>query len=119
MLKAIKMNAAFFAKIIFVFVIFFAFVFYLYGRSKNFLQGPGISLDYPKNGETVNNPVIKIKGVSVNVSALYIDGSHVLTDSLGNFEKDMILAQGYNIIEVKAEDRFGRTYKQKIEVVMK
>ena len=95
--------------------------FGIYGlyQARDFLAGPDIVIDYPKNGQSVRQSYNTIKGRAVNVSSLRVNGRQIFTDEKGNFEVNLLLAAGYNIIEVKASDKFNREIKKFIEVVYK
>lgn len=93
--------------------------FGIYGffKAKGFLAGPDIIIEYPKNGQSVPQSYSAIKGRAVNISNLRVNGRQTFTDEEGNFEENLLLAKGYNIIEVQANDKFGREVKKTIEVV--
>ncbi|MBU1178931.1 hypothetical protein KKB69_01140 [Patescibacteria group bacterium] len=93
--------------------------FYFFHQAKGFLAGPQIKIDYPENGQTLANSFMSVRGVVTNTAVLLIDGQKVLADSFGNFRKDLLLAKGYNIIELSAKDRFNRETYKKLEVVNK
>lgn len=86
-------------------------------QAKDFLAGPEIVIEYPKNGQSVHQSYNTIKGRAVNVSILRVNGRQIFTDKEGNFEVNLLLAMGYNIIEVKVSDKFNREVKKIIEVV--
>ena len=102
-------------------ICFLLLVFGIYGfyKAKGFLAGPGIAIEYPKNGQLVPQSHNTIKGRAVNISNLRVNGRQIFTDEGGNFEVGLLLAKGYNIIEVKANDKFNREVKKIIEVVYK
>jgi hypothetical protein len=93
--------------------------FYFFHQSKDFLMGPRITVDYPQNGQTLNNPLVSIKGKVLNAATLLVNGHAIITDNFGNFEKKLLLAKGYNIIELSAKDKFGRVIDKKLEVVLR
>ena len=95
------------------------FVFYGLYKSKDFLTGPKIIIESPANGQTVSNSYLEIKGAAKNVSLLYLNGRQIFTDKNGIFKENLLLARGYNIIEVSAKDKFNREIKLKREVVLK
>ena len=93
--------------------------FYFFHQSKAFLLGPNITVNFPKDGQTLTDSLVSIKGSVLNSAVFFINGQKILTDSSGNFEKKLILAKGYNVIELLAEDKFERSVNKKIEVVLK
>ena len=95
-------------------------VFYFFHQSRSFLSGPKIKINIPpvviiESGD----PFFTLRGVIANTDFLFINGAKVLPDSSGNFEKTLLLAKGYNIIELSAEDKYGRAENKKLEVVLR
>ena len=48
-----------------------------------------------------------------------MNGRPIYTDENGDFEEELILASGLNIIELKARSRFGREFVEKRMVMVK
>jgi hypothetical protein len=92
----------------------FSYVLY---QSRNFILGPRIFIKEPLDGQLFNSSFVKIKGQAVNTTNLRINDYPILVDETGKFEKDLLLAKGYNIISLSAEDRFGRTIHKKLRLV--
>ncbi len=84
---------------------------------KDVASGPNLVIDYPRNGARVSAGLISVKGTVRRVSDLEINGSKLFTDLQGRFTKDILLSDGYNVIEVRAQDKFGRQVEKKIELV--
>ncbi|MEW5907571.1 MAG: hypothetical protein AB1643_00065 [Patescibacteria group bacterium] len=95
--------------------------FSVYGiyKAKNFLIGPRINIDSPKDGEIVSSEFIEIRGTAKNISGLYLNGRRVFTDENGFFKEGLLIAQGYNIIEINAVDKFNHTKDIKREIILK
>src|SRR3989344_9606414 len=93
--------------------------FGVYGiyRAKTFLKGPRITIESPANGQEVGESFTEIIGKTSNVSILFLNGRQIFTDKEGRFKGDLLLAEGYNIIEVSGADKFGRAVKEKLELV--
>ncbi len=95
------------------------FGIYAFFKAENFMLGPKITLENPKDGQVFTSPDIKIGGQASNISLFYLNGRQIFTDKEGKFEENLLLAKGYNIIELKAEDKFGRETKITRELVLK
>lgn len=109
----------FFLKIFVAFCLVIVLGLYVFHQSEAFLTGPQIVVKFPSNGQSLANSLVTIEGFIKNAPVFSINGGRVLTDSRGNFKKDLLLAKGYNIFELKAEDRRGRIASKKIELVLK
>lgn len=88
-------------------------------QAKKIITGPQISLNSPSNGEEVNENLIDISGVAKNISAISLNDRSIHIDESGNFKEKLMLYPGYNIITLKAQDKFGSTIKKEVEVVYK
>lgn len=93
--------------------------FYFFHQAKNFLMGPQLTVIYPQNGQAVENSLIEIKGRTINASLILVNNSPVLLDSDGSFKMDLLLARGYNIIDVVAKDKHDKFVHKKLELVHK
>lgn len=93
--------------------------FGIYGtyKARDFLAGPDIAFSNIENGQVLDHSDIKIAGKVYNIANLSINGRKVIPDREGNFETEMLLAAGYNIIEAKGEDKFGRETKKLLEII--
>ena len=96
-----------------------AFGFYGYSRARNYLNGPRIVITSPIDGETVNNTNLTIIGSAKNISSIYLNDRQIYTDENGIFTEKLLLARGYNIIEVSAKDKFNREIKIIRKIILK
>lgn len=103
--------------VLIVLVVGFLGIYFLY-QAKGYLFGPKIALDSPAAGEVIHNSYLKIKGQALNVSSLSLNGRQIFTDESGFFSEGLLLARGYNIIELTAIDKFSRIKKEKREVIL-
>jgi len=102
-------------------VLILIFLFAIYGlfKAENFLLGPKIVIEFPKNGQIFTTSDIEISGKASNISLFYLNGRQIFTDEEGKFKESLLLARGYNIIELKAKDKFNREIKEIRELVLK
>lgn len=111
------------AKFIIGLVIFLVAVFgiggYAYVQSREFLRGPQITVTSLRNGETFNEPTITVDGVAQNIAYISFNDAPIFVDSKGNFREKLLLLPGYNILTIKAEDRFGKKVEKTLELVYK
>lgn len=92
---------------------------YSYYEARDMIKGPEINIASPRNGVAVNRSLVEVKGTARNISHLELNGRKIFTDEQGNFSEELLLARGYNIIEVKATDKFNRETKKLLEIVYK
>lgn len=88
-------------------------------RAKSFITGPILSIEYPKNGQSIENALVEISGNAKNISFLSLNGNKIFTDESGLFKEKILLSYGYNVITVEAKDRFGRIKSESIQLIYK
>ena len=89
---------------------------YSYYQARKLIDGPEIVIDSPKDGETVTDPLIDIKGKATNIKDISLDDRPVFIDEQGNFDEKLLVQEGYTIITMKASDRFGETTQKSISL---
>ncbi len=95
------------------------FLFFGLYKARDFLIGPKIVIESPKDGQVFTTSYVEISGQASNISLLYFNGRQIFTDQNGNFKENLLLAKGYNILQIEAKDKFNREVKTKREVVLK
>jgi hypothetical protein len=85
-------------------------------RAKDFVRGPYIEIESPATGTSFAEPFVEIKGTAGNISYLTLDGNKIFTDESGVWEERILLSPGYNVVQIRAEDRFGRTAVKELEL---
>ncbi len=103
--------------ILIILVVLFLGIYFLY-QARGFLIGPEIVVDSPKAGEVTHDSYLQVKGQAFNISSLSMNGRQIFINERGDFNEDLLLARGYNIIEITAADKFGRISKEKREVIL-
>ena len=85
-------------------------------KLKNVLIGPQITIVSPADGATIKKNLVAVKGRAERISQIYLNGRKVFTDEQGNFNEPYLLASGYNMLEMMANDQFGRKIIKKLQV---
>jgi hypothetical protein len=101
-----------------IIVLSIAILGYAYFRTRALVAGAKIELYGVTDGMTVTEPYLELSGRARNASELTIDDRAVETDQDGNFKEPLILLSGYNIITIKADDKFGKHLEKKYRVVL-
>ena len=76
-------------------------------NSKDALFGTKLSISTTKDGATLQNQFLPIRGTAKHARTLSINGREVAFDRSGNFADGVLLSPGYNIVEVTLRDQFG------------
>ncbi len=106
-------------KIILTALIIVSITGYVFYQFRNVIFGPKVEILSPTNGSKFNKSFTQISGTSKNVSKISINDKPIFIDTDGNFIYTIVLLDGYNIITIKAEDRFGREIVKVLELVLK
>ena len=102
----------------FIAVIFLLVGGYAFFRTKDLLAGPKITIISPENGASLTVSATLIRGTAKNISSLSLDDRPIYVDDKGNFSEIMALSPGYNILSLKAEDKFGKKKEVALELVL-
>lgn len=80
------------------------------------LTGPHLSVSSPKGGAVFSEQLIRVSGNVRNTAHLIINGVAVFPDQTGTFSYTLLIGPGHTIIEIRAEDKFGRTDIKTLDV---
>lgn len=98
--------------ILFLFIIIFAFF-----RSKNLIFGVKIKNVNITDNAKVKESVMNITGNAKNAVSLILNGREISINQQGNFNETIALLSGYNIIEIKAQDKFGHIDEKNYKLI--
>jgi hypothetical protein len=90
---------------------------YAFFASHDFITGPTIEVFEPKNGTSFTDSSIHIKGNVQRIQEITLNGRPITIDDKGNFNEAALLSPGYNIFELQAHDKFGRSKDVRLELV--
>lgn len=112
MMKMKKILSKKIIKIIGLFIFFILIIIYIILRSKDLIFGvkiKNVNLNNlpAQSGATVTDNIVKLTGNAKNAIDLTLDGRKISVDEQGNFSETIVLLSGYNIINIKAEDKFS------------
>ncbi len=102
-----------------VVLLLFLVVGYTLYEIQRIASGPKIIVYFPQNGATIATSTLEISGIAKNISDISLDDRKIFIDEKGNFKEELLLSPGYNIITIKASDRFGSETEKIIEVIYK
>ena len=95
----------------FLFVILgLTFTGYLVFQLRGFFLAPSLSLFEPAQGSHFYSSRVIVSGKTVDAALLTVNGRRIFTDEKGNFEEELVLPYGLNVISVSAERKFGKRF---------
>jgi len=118
-LKKMRNNARKTLKIIGVLLVVILVGGYAILKAEDYLRGTKIVIESPKDGITITDQFIEIRGQAKGASLLTLNGAKILTDTEGYFSQRLLLGLGYNTFEIKALDRFNREKVELLQLVYK
>lgn len=88
--------------------LFFLFIIiYAFFRSKDLIFGVKIkNVNLTDNAKVTDN-ILKVSGNAKNAINLSLNGREISIDQKGNFDETIALLSGYNVVSLKARDKFG------------
>jgi hypothetical protein len=84
-------------------------VAFVYSRAHDAISGAKLVIKDIEKYSEVTDPFVNIEGYMKRSTEIKVNGTIVPTDQTGNFNYPLALGTGYNSIEVKGTDSFGRT----------
>lgn len=81
-------------------------------------SGPTITIAEPQQGAVLSEPLVEISGSARRIAYLSLNDRQIYTNPQGQFNEQLVLSPGYNIITVSAEDKFNRTTEKHLEVIL-
>lgn len=88
-------------------------------RIINYIKGPYVIINEPKNGLNTSSSTIIISGQSLRINKITINDSPITVDEKGFWQDIIIVFPGINNISIKAEDKFGRKIEKKLDIIGK
>ncbi len=61
--------------------------------------------------------IIKVNGNAKNAINLTLNGREISVDQKGNFDETIALLSGYNVINIKARDKFGDSDEKNYKIM--
>lgn len=98
----------------FVLFLFVISIFYAIWNARNLILGPQIDIFEPHDGVELESKTVFVKGTVKNASFISLNGRQIFIDNNGLFSEEVLPNLGYNVIEMKAEDRFGKKINKTI-----
>lgn len=104
-------------KVISLSVFFIFIIVYAFFRSKDLTLGVKIKEVNVANGMKVTENILNIKGNAKNAINLTLNTREISIDQNGNFNETIALLPGYNIISLKALDKFGNNDEKNFRLI--
>lgn len=106
-------------RIILLSVLFIFIIIYAFFNTRDLIFGVKIrDVEIVSNTETQTN-IMNINGTAKNAKNLTLNGREISIDQSGNFNETFTLFSGYNIINLKAEDKFGYQDEKNYQLIGK
>jgi len=104
-------------RILLLIILFLFIIIYAFFRSKDLIFGVKIKNVNLNDGVKVTENIQKITGNAKNAIELTLNDREVSIDQQGNFNETISLLPGYNIINIKAKDKFGNSDEKNYQLI--
>ncbi len=74
----------------------------------NYLGGPELVIEFPRDGYSTTSPTTPIYGLTKHANFLSLNDRAIYVDEEGEFRETLLLSPGYNIIKLYTKDRYNR-----------
>ena len=98
-------------------VIIAAVLAYVFFNTRIFIAGPQIIIESPVTGMSTSESLIQIKGQVLHSSFISINDRAISVNDEGYFTEQLLLLDGYNVVIIKAKDKFERQVTKKLDLV--
>ena len=98
-------------------VFFLIIVLYAFFVSRDIIFGVKIENVNIVDGATMHESALKITGNAKHAIKLTLNGREISIDQEGNFDETIALLLGYNVIQIKAQDKFGLTDEKNYQLM--
>ena len=89
-------------------VVLILVVGYITYQARYLIIGPVLKLT-TETEPVYSERIIEIAGIASNASYITLNGRPIFTNETGIFREPLVLENGYTIMTIRAEDRYGRT----------
>ncbi|OGI94458.1 hypothetical protein A3A03_02790 [Candidatus Nomurabacteria bacterium RIFCSPLOWO2_01_FULL_40_18] len=98
-------------------IFFLLIVIYALFGSHNLISGVKIKNVNITDGTKIANAVQEITGNAKNAINLTLNGRAIPINQASDFKETIVLLPGYNIITIKAQDKFGETDEKNYKLI--
>lgn len=98
-------------------IFFLLIIIYAFSRSHDLIFGVKIKNVNLVDGVKVENNIQQITGNAKNAKNITLNGREISIDEKGNFNETVALLRGYNIINIRAEDKFGYVDEENYKLI--
>lgn len=99
-------------------VFFLLIIIFAFFRSKDLIFGVQIRNVNIVDGSSTTESVLKITGNARNALNLTLNGREISINKEGDFEETIALLSGYNVVNIKAKDKFGDVDEKNYKLLM-
>ena len=113
-----KYSLKFWLKIGLLTILFVVILVYSYYKTKDLFRGIKLTTIGIEDGKTVSNSLLELQGKARNAVYLSVNDREIFINTEGVFNDSLILSPGYNIITIKAQDKFGKEKEEVFRVIL-
>ena len=97
-----------------LFLVILVLVFF---NSRELVFGVKIKNLNISDGMKFSGSILKLSGTAKNATVITLDGREISVDQAGNFNETITLLPGYNVVDIKAQDKFGNVDEKNYKLI--
>ena len=98
--------------------LFFVFIItFIFFNSKDLIFGVKIKNVNLANNMKVSENILNIAGRAMSATKLTLNDREISIDQKGNFNETIALFSGYNVVSIKAQDKFGNNDEKNFRLI--
>ena len=98
-------------------LLFIFIVAYTFWTSRDLIFGVKIKNVNLVDGAKMTESVVEVSGNAKNAVHILLNGREIFTDQKRNFQETIALLPGYNIVNIKATDKFGNVDEKNYKLI--
>jgi len=105
-------------KLVVITSVILAIIGYVFFQGYDLIRGPVLEIDTPIDNQSFEDSLIEIQGRAQNISFIYLNENQIFVDPEGYFAEKLLLLPGYNIITMRAKDKFNREVTRGLHLIL-
>ena len=97
--------------------LFLFIIIYSVFQTSAISKGVALNINNIKDGQIFDGEIVTLVGTAMHAVHLSVNGKEIAIDEENAFSEELVLSDGYNIITLEAEDKFGKVTKESFRVL--
>ena len=104
-------------RIILVCLLFIGIAIFVFFNSRELIWGIKIKNVNLIDNLKISQNTLQVTGLAKNAVKLTLNDREISIDQAGNFNETTVLLPGYNVLRIKAQDKFGNSDEKNYQLI--